>query len=96
MPLLLFLIVLLSGCALIPISVPPALKVVGYVKTGIDAAAVVADEQTSNDVIVSTVKEKQCKTRNVLEGKEYCDSLEEDEEYKKLKKELSEWNNQYK
>jgi|DEB0MinimDraft_3_1074331.scaffolds.fasta_scaffold184007_1 hypothetical protein len=61
---------MLGGCAagLVPLPI----QILGAAKTVYDAGAIIADEKTINDHVISEIVDKECKTRSLLEGEEYC------------------------
>jgi D-tyrosyl-tRNA(Tyr) deacylase len=61
---------MLGGCAAGLLPVP--LQIIGAAKTTYDVGATIADEQTTSDHIISEIVEKECKTRNILDGDKYC------------------------
>jgi len=64
----LFLLLFLNACAL-----PPAIQVTSIAKTTYDAVRIANDEKSLNDIVISEIVKKECKTRNIIEGKEYCE-----------------------
>ena len=72
------IVIMMTGCAL-----PPAITFLSGAKTTWDIAAILRDEKTINDHIISDIAERECKTRNIFEGQEYCE--------KTLKEKLKEY-----
>ncbi len=59
---------LLSGCTLLP----APLIYIGYAKTGVDTVQIVKGEPTTGDMLISQITNKECKTTNVFNNKDYC------------------------
>jgi len=71
-------LLLLPGCSFLPFP----FELIGVMKSTYDAFRIIQDEKTSNDEIISRVKNKECKTRNVLpqpigRDEEYCKEKQE-------------------
>lgn len=58
----------MNGCAL-----PAPMAFLSYANTGYSTVQTIRNEKTLTDEIISEIKEKECKTRNILEKKEYCE-----------------------
>jgi len=59
---------ILVGCA----ALPAPFSYLSLGKTLTDAIAILNNKKTLTDEVVSDIVKKDCKTRNILEGQEYC------------------------
>ena len=57
----------LSGCML-----PAPLMYLNYLRMGVDTVNTLNDNKTSTDVIISGFTDKECKTSNIFQSKDYC------------------------
>ena len=62
------IVIMMTGCAL-----PPAITFLSGAKTTWDIAAILRDEKTINDHIISDISKRECKTRNIFKDQEYCE-----------------------
>ena len=60
--------IITSGCAGLPFPI----QLLSTGKTVYDGARMLNDKKTSTDEIVSVIKDKECKTTNVIKGQSYC------------------------
>ncbi len=60
--------ILLCGCTL-----PPPLDVISLAKTAVDVFLMVQDQPTTNDIVLSKITGKECKTFNVIQNKTICE-----------------------
>jgi len=77
----LFLLLFLNACTL-----PPAIQALSMIKTTYDVARIANDEKSLNDMVISEIMEKDCKTRNIIDGKEYCEDRELNKKSKSMSK----------
>ncbi len=61
--------ILLCGCTL-----PPPLDVISLAKTAVDVFLMVQDQPTTNDIVLSKITGKECKTFNVIQNKTICEN----------------------
>ena len=52
---------------------PPLLNVVSTAKTTWDIGAIINDEKTTTDHVVSEIKQEDCRTHRFLDGNQYCE-----------------------
>lgn len=64
-------LVLVAGCAFLPLP----FQIASSGKTVYDTVRIIENEKTSTDELASLMYEKDCKTRNILEGRSYCRDL---------------------
>ena len=69
--LLILSMVLLSGCAFLPLP----FQIASSGKTLYDTARIIENKKTINDELASMMYEQNCKTRNIFEGRAYCIDL---------------------
>jgi hypothetical protein len=62
---------LVAGCAMLPLPI----QIASTGKTLYDTVRIIENEKTSTDEIASLMYKKNCKTRNILEGQEYCKDM---------------------
>ena len=60
--------VMVTACGVLPFPV----QLFSTGKTVYDGAMMLNDKKTSTDEIVSVIKDKECKTTNVIKGQSYC------------------------
>ena len=60
--------ILLCGCTL-----PPPLDVISLAKTTVDVILMLQDKPTTNDIVLSKLTGKECKTFNVIQNKTICE-----------------------
>ena len=60
---------LLCGCSL-----PPPLDVISLAKTTVDVILMIQDKPTTNDIVLSKITGKECKTFNVIQNKTICEN----------------------
>ena len=60
--------VMVTACAGLPFPI----QLLSTGKTVYDGARILHDKKTSTDEIVSVIKDKECKTTNIIKGQEYC------------------------
>ena len=60
--------ILLCGCTL-----PPPLDVISLAKTTVDVFLMLQDKPTTNDIVLSKLTGKECKTLNALKSKTICE-----------------------
>jgi hypothetical protein len=66
----LIFIVLLSSCGL-----PAPFLYLSSIKSGYDTIQTIRDEKTTNDEIISTIINEDCKTSNIFSGNDYCNVI---------------------
>tara|TARA_R110002074_G_C12516820_1_gene663871 strand:- start:606 stop:884 length:279 start_codon:yes stop_codon:yes gene_type:complete len=64
-------LVLVAGCAFLPLP----LQIASSGKTLYDTARIIENKKTINDELASMMYEQNCKTRNIFEGRAYCIDL---------------------
>ena len=60
--------ILLCGCTL-----PPPLDVISLTKTTVDVFLMLQDKPTTNDIVLSKLTGKECKTLNAIQNKTICE-----------------------
>ena len=61
-------VTMITACAGLPFPI----QLLSTGKTVYDGARMLDDKKTSTDEIVSAIKDKECKTTNIIKGQEYC------------------------
>ncbi len=61
-------VTMITACAGLPFPI----QLLSTGKTVYDGARMLDDKKTSTDEIVSVIKDKECKTTNIIKGQEYC------------------------
>ncbi len=52
---------------------PPPLDVISLAKTTVDVILMIQDKPTTNDIVLSKITGKECKTFNVIQNKTICE-----------------------
>ena len=60
--------IMVTACAVLPFPI----QLLSTGKTVYDGAMMLDDKKTSTDEIVSAIKDKECKTTNIIKGQKYC------------------------
>ena len=70
-------IIILSGCTLLPVTIPTGVSVALWAQTAVDSILFMHDKPTTTEMILNETTGKDCRFFNIVEGKKLCRENEE-------------------